>query len=176
MLCRCFSSFVLLERFCVETRRLQLLCGRLQPCAQVRLHERPANSALQEMASGWSAPWGGAGGDQWSSWGAPYGGKQKGFGGKPKGGKGKKGKQQESAPAWAPRPEAGAEVFGEWPEPQPTPSGTGRILSRYQFPKALLKDGSGCGRLRLLQRQLPQEAGRLHLPQHEGAEEAAQLS
>ena len=108
---------------------------------QVRLHERPSNSSLQDMASGWSGPWGGAGGDQWSSWGAPYGGKQqsKGFGGKPKGGKSKKGKQQESAPAWAPHPEAGAEAFGDWPEPQPTPSGTGRILSRYQFPKALLK-------------------------------------
>ena len=92
------------------------------------------------MASGWSAPWGGAGGDQWSSWGAPYGGKQKGFGGKPKGGKGKKGKLQESAPAWAPHPEAGAEAFGgDWAEPPTTPSGTGRILSRYQFPKALLK-------------------------------------
>ena len=94
------------------------------------------------MASGWSAPWGGAGGDQWSSWGSPYGGKQqpKGFGGKPKGGKGKKGKQQpESAPAWAPHPEAGAEAFGEWAEPQPTSSGTGRILGRYQFSKPLLK-------------------------------------
>ena len=96
------------------------------------------------MASKWPAQWGGAGGDAWA-WGSPQGGnKGKGGGGKHKGGgfsKGKpKGKQQDDPmAAWGVQPEASAEgYFGEQDE-QAAPPGTGRILSRYQFLKALLR-------------------------------------
>ena len=96
------------------------------------------------MASRWSAQWGGAGGDAWA-WGSPQGSnKGKGGGGKHKGGgfsKGKaKGKQQDDPmAAWGVQPEASAEgCFGEQDE-QAAPPGTSRILSRYQFLKALLR-------------------------------------
>ena len=78
------------------------------------------------MASGWSAPWGGAGGDQWSPWGeepqwappTPKGKGKKGFG--------KKGK--------------GKVPTGDDTHPAEVVEHTGRILSRYQFPKAVLRN------------------------------------